>query len=78
MQKDPKPDVHQQREAVEANIKLNEEMNSVYRLHSDHIDSPTEANMKLDEEFYGDDGQTNFEPTFLYNNTPPIQINRED
>lgn len=73
------PDPNQPSDAVEANIKLNEEMNSVYELHTEKINSPTDANLKINEEFYGEDGgQSNFDPTFLYSSTPPIQITKED
>lgn len=74
MEKDPK----KQLEAVEANLKLNEEMNSDYHLHTDDVNSTTEVNMKLDEEFAGNHDDTNFVPTFLYNNTPPIRITGEE
>ncbi|SOC41823.1 hypothetical protein [Ureibacillus acetophenoni] len=73
-EKDPK----KQLEAVEANLKLNEEMNSVYELHTDEVNTTTEVNMKLDEEFAGTQDDTNFVPTFLYNNTPPIRITGEE
>lgn len=73
-----KNDPNRQLESVEANLELEEKMNSDYQLHTDKVNSTTEANLKLNEEFYGDHDQPDFVPTYLYNNTPAIKITGED
>ena len=72
-----KNDPNREIESAEANIELSNEMNSDYHLHTDKINSTTEANIKLFEEFYGDNDQTDIVPTYL-TNTSTIKVTGED
>ena len=63
--------------AAEANIELNEKMNEDNGTsHKRKVSSVTEANMAIQEEFYGKNNKEDVLPTYLYNNTPAIKINQ--
>lgn len=63
-------------EAAEANIRLNEKMNENNRVSRKRkVKSATEANMAIQEEFYGENNQEDVLPTYIHNNTPAIKIN---
>ena len=65
--------------AAEANIELNEKMNEDNGIsHKRKVSSVTEANMAIQEEFYGKNNKEDVLPTYLYNNTPAIKINHKD
>ncbi len=72
-----KKDPNRRLESAEANIELSEEMNSDYHFHNDEVNSTTEANIKIEEEFYGDNDQQDIVPTYL-TNTSAIRITGED
>ena len=62
--------------AAEANIELNEKMNEDNGIsHKRKVSSVTEANMAIQEEFYGKNNKEDVLPTYLSNNTPAIKIN---
>jgi len=64
-------------EATQANIELNEKMNKDNNIpFKRKVSSATEANMAIQEEFYGENNEEKVLPTYLYNNTPPINIDR--
>jgi hypothetical protein len=66
-------------EAAEANIELNEKMNGNNQIfQKKKVSSVTEANMAIQEEFYGENNEEDVLPTYLSNNTPAIKINRKD
>ena len=65
--------------AAEANIELNEKMNKDNGIsHKRKVSSVTEANMAIQEEFYGKNNKEDVLPTYLSNNTPAIKINHKD
>ena len=65
--------------AAEANIELNERTNEDNGLSDKRkVSSATEANMAIQEEFYGENKEEDVLPTYLYNNTPAIKINHKD
>lgn len=65
--------------AAEANIELNEKMNEDNGIsHKRKVSSVTEANMAIQEEFYGKNNKEDVLPTYLSNNTPAIKINHKD
>ena len=65
--------------AAEANIELNEKMNEDNGIsHKRKVSSITEANMAIQEEFYGKNNKEDVLPTYLNNNTPAIKINHKD
>ena len=64
--------------AAEANIELNEKMNEDNGIsHKRKVSSVTEANMAIQEEFYGKNNKEDVLPTYLSNNTPAIKINHK-
>ncbi|RHW35873.1 hypothetical protein D1B33_12295 [Lysinibacillus yapensis] len=66
-------------EATEANIELNERFNDGKEIpHKQEVNSATEANMAIQEEFYGKNKKDDVLPTYLYNNTPAIKINPDN
>ena len=65
--------------AAEANIELNEKMNEDNGIsHKRKVSSVTEANMAIQEEFYGKNNKEDVLPTYLSNNTPAIKINHKN
>jgi hypothetical protein len=65
--------------AAEANIELNEKMKKDNGIsHKRKVSSVTEANMAIQEEFYGENNKVDVLPTYLYTNTPAIKINLKD
>jgi hypothetical protein len=65
--------------AAEANIELNEKMNEDNGFsHKRKVSSATEANMAIQEEFYGKNNKKDVLPTYLSNNTPAIKINPQN
>ena len=65
--------------AAEANIELNEKMNEDNGIsHKRKVSSATEANMAIQEEFYGKNNKEDVLPTYLYNNMPAIKINQSN
>lgn len=70
------------KEANEANMKLSEKMNDGSRLpHGSAAEgesSTTEANLKIQEAFYGEHNQTDVVPTYMTNEAPAIKITGND
>jgi hypothetical protein len=65
--------------AAEANIELNEKMNKDNGIsHKRKVSSVTEANMAIQEEFYGKNNKEDVLRTYLSNNTPAIKINQSN
>jgi hypothetical protein len=65
--------------AAEANIELNEKMKKDNGIsHKRKVSSVTEANMAIQEEFYGENNKVDVLPTYLYTNPPAIKINLKD
>ncbi len=63
-------------EFAEANIELNEKMNEDHQTsQKKEVSSATEANMAIQEEFYGKNNKKDVLPTYINNNTPAIKIN---
>ncbi|KAA9027596.1 hypothetical protein [Niallia endozanthoxylica] len=66
------------REANEANIKLNQELDqNGYRSNNNRIsaeNSTTEANLKMQEDFYNDNNADGVIPMYLNNNNTPAII----
>ncbi len=60
-------------EAAEANLELDEKMNEGYSLHG-KAHSTTEANLKIQEAFYGEDYYDEAAPTYINNDTPAIKV----
>ena len=46
--------------------------------HKRKVRSVTEANMAIQEEFYGENNKEDVLPTYLSNNTPAIKINQKN
>ncbi|MGJ7922343.1 hypothetical protein [Neobacillus sp. LXY-4] len=64
-------------EANEANIELNKILeDSDLHTSTNGLPKSVAANLKLQEAMNGDK-QEPFAPTYLYNNTPAIKINKE-
>ena len=63
-------------EAAEANIELNEKMNDDSQISHEKkgASSTTEANIEIQEAFYGGDHQDEAIPTYINNNTAAIKI----
>ena len=65
-------------EANEANMKLSEKMNDgssiPHRPAVEGESSTTEANLKIQEAFYGEDNQNDVVPTYVTNEAPAIKI----
>jgi hypothetical protein len=65
-------------EANEANMKLNERMNDDSPIpHGSAVEgesSTTEANLKIQEAFYGENKQDDVVPTYITNEAPAIKI----
>ncbi|MCQ6274275.1 hypothetical protein JMM81_04700 [Bacillus sp. V3B] len=65
-------------EANEANMELSEKMNGDSPVpHGSAVgeeNSTTEANLKIQEAFYGEKNQDEVAPTYLNHNTPAIKI----
>jgi hypothetical protein len=65
-------------EANEANMKLNERMNDDSPIpHGSPVEgesSTTEANLKIQEAFYGEHNQNDVVPTYVTNEAPAIKI----
>ena len=71
-----KKDERSNTKAAEANIELNEKMNEDNGIsHKRKVSSVTEANLAIQEEFYGKNNKEDVLPTYLSNNTPAIKIN---
>ena len=65
--------------AAEANIELNEKMKEDNGIsHKRTVSSVTEANMAIQEEFYGKNNKEDVLPTYLNNNRSAIKINHKD
>jgi hypothetical protein len=65
------------REANEANLELDEKMNEGQMLHG-KAHSTAEANLKIQEAFYGEDHYDEAASTYINNNTPAIKITGND
>lgn len=69
-------------EANEANMKLNERMNDDSPIRhgsaAEGESSTTEANLKIQEAFYGEHNQTDVVPTYMTNEAPAIKITGND
>lgn len=68
-------------EAAEANIELNEKMNENSQIphgKGEKASSTTEANLEIQDAFYGENKQDEGAPTYIYNNTPAIKITGND
>lgn len=74
-----KKDKFSQVEAAEVNIELNEKMNEEKKLtYKKDVTSDTEANIAIQEEFYGENNDEEVSPSFIYNNIPAIKFNGND
>lgn len=74
-----KPKNLQNNEAVQANMELNEKMNQDNEVpRKKKITSATEANMAIQDEFYGETEHEHVVPSFIYNNIPAIKVNNRD
>ncbi|MBE4907992.1 hypothetical protein IMZ08_08000 [Bacillus luteolus] len=68
-----------------ANLKINQyldDMPSQSTLASENVSKTEEANLKINNQFYKDHDRevhpNDLPPTYIYNNTPAIQINNDD
>lgn len=60
------------------NIKNNEKKQSMTSRAMESDVQTNEANIKLQEAFYGENHQDGNAPTYIYNNTPAIKITGND
>ncbi|GGA42649.1 hypothetical protein [Psychrobacillus lasiicapitis] len=67
-------------EAAEVNMDMNEKMNEDSKLtyQKEGTNSATEANIAIQEEFYGENNEDEVPPSFIYNNIPAIKFNSND
>ncbi len=77
--------MNQKNNTENANLKINqylEDMPSQNTLASEKVSKTEDANLKINNQFYKDHDRevhpNDLPPTYIYNNTPAIQINNDD
>ncbi|QOR65546.1 hypothetical protein IM538_17290 [Cytobacillus suaedae] len=65
-----------------ANLKINQYLEDMPRPSQDTFSKTEEANLKINNQFYKDHDRevhpNDLPPTYIYNNTPAIQINNDN